>query len=884
LDLSGGDFSESIFSGSFKGANLGGANMMNTFLASVNFDDANAEGCNFSNAYLARSSFCGAILKSARFSGSNLTCAILDNICNLDQSSFLGANLNGVSFNNTILSGARMDEKYVNVINKLDDIRNVMHCLDDRLVKLEMNSGQAGGHLVQEIPCEIDNYFFGRRDLHLQRCFLENPKMLLLGIAGSGKSQLSSRYAKGFLKDYPDSLIYRFDAGSISDLDNSYYELATKLLEKSEIANKELGQILSTLFIEINKRSHSLLIFDDVNDVDVMNKLVLDLRKLCKSNCNCNKNNQQILITSQDGSLSMPGGFNTLLVSGWDVNECLLFLAGSNNISLKTRTDAEALAAAFDGLPLGIYAARLYIEANNISVSKYLERINDERLNIGVEEKQSSLMEAHYAAEIAHEKAHTLEAAIRLAIKVASDDSRGVKYLRYCAFLSPDRIPITLLTGLIEGIDPNQVEIMIEAEVSAFMKRSLVTVNGIDNDRTFTFLKAVQQAQRNILSLEDKASCMKLLANTLMKRFTRNNISLQDLGNNLSLLPHVERVVNYAIKSGLNITPSVIALQVAMGTFYDFNGDPLRAKMILSIAKLQLESAIAFTDDYSQNCLQLIAVNNQLPTLYGQILYHLGKSYLSIWQSQKIYHDDESNEIALNSFRAAVEVRRTIDALPTIYDDKFNYGNPRPMDSTIFKRNGVLLWHKFRGTAESLDIAINGYRDMINAELTEVTKDLFNLSTCRRLEIECMLDAAIDKSVVLSADQLNSAIEAISETIGITQQLPRVQKTQLLDLMFEKLNERAGEVRIGREYNLIGKVLIKLYSLSRLESDLQNAKRFVTCSKSLEESNNRKSFILEDANELLKQIENVGDDNGQEIKDIEIKSETDDLVSKLRKQ
>ena len=356
-----------------------------------------------------------------------------------------------------------------------------------------------------------------------------------------------------------------------------------------------------------------------------------------------------------------------------------------------------------------------------------------------------------------------------------------------------------------------------------------------------------------------------------MTYFSRDSTSLQAAERNRNYLPHVEKILNYVRENNLKLTPELVFLEISRAVYYDFGIEHKRARELLHDIKRRFEQecGIDSVKDTSEIiCRKLLAKSSHYPTLYAQILYHLGRANLALRNSES----PETNASAGKYFEQATKLRRIIDAPQSSfsftrkkYDDSLN---EQELDSRIFERSGLLLWHRFQKTPQHLAIALEGYRKLVQQVVEEgsIAKERLHYYMCQRHVIETLMDILelqqakaqkVDGSVDL--DTKDKAIEIVNELaiyFNLDKALARDRK-EFSDQILKELEARSDETRIAREYNLVAKVFQMTGIHNKSIEDLEIAAKFYNKAIEIETSNNRKNFMVDDAVKGLEEIKKV---------------------------
>ena len=698
-----------------------------------------------------------------------------------------------------------------------------------------------------------------------------NKVVVITGDSGTGKSTLAAEYGFNGLKQ--EYIIKWFNEKT---LPIAYTYLAKELEIKVE-DNASQDYIRKKVNEALKEKDKVIFIFDNVNEftdeiIKYISELPLNIKLIITTN---NKN--------QNNFKRSP---YPVEVSSFTEKEAERYFK-SNLFGIK-ECDIQKLIKMLGFLPYNLnMAINIFNKDETLSVKKFVNLCEKHNID-NLQEKQNSptnlILKLFFESEIG--------------------DKNGFRILQYCSFLNPDFVSLDLIK-----------EIIIKKDDYSFIKKLLGFKNNIDQDikdiifrskplsieivshsdekgiRIHRLLQSaireyLQESKSTDLQTEDKL-IIELSEIIALRFFSRDNRDVIKLEQNDLYKPHVEKILKYAKEKELNLSPALAYLQVALGTYYDFRGNNQEAVDILQDLESVFKKSLG-TDELSPKkiCEVLASIDTKLPTIYAQTLYHLARSYFSIannLKETKLEIDQEKyvkyNQDAKTLFEAAVFIRDIIDS-NEVFDDSFNQGEPRPVDSTILKRNGILLWHEFQKTPDDFKAAIKGYRELITVEKAYSSKDDFNLDTCYRQLVRCSIAIAkMDSGDTSNGEKkeiLYNAIKETSKHFGIE----NIEDINGKEVSIKKLLERLdvqfkSDPKVGKYYNLFGEIFYSLYFLSNAREDLKYSKLFFRRALEIESNNMennpsyKENFIFKDAKRFLLQIEDEerksemdkGDDN-----------------------
>jgi hypothetical protein len=371
-DLSGINLSGVDLRGcSLKGVNLKGAKLKKSLLGGVDLTGAVLRDANLKGAYLANATLDGAKLEKTNLHDANLVCASLIGATVSGSTDMTGIKTAGLVYDGTALEEALLDE---NISDTIISLNSGFSDLQTRVEQLEQKE-ESEKKLVDMMTKEVGHYFAGTSSAQLHNAFTEQYGVVISGIAGAGKTQLARHYLSN--KQSEGFCVYEMNASSIALLESSYRRLAEELKLCEEVDSKRIEEIIKLVNQRLGGSEKYVVLFDNADSREVREALPKYMLHSLK------KGEHQVLITSQSGNFVV-GGFAKVHLNGWSKEEAILFLASNSpRFNLK---DAEELAKQFDNLPLGIDAARMYIDKKRIGVEEYIKRLRERSENVTTDE------------------------------------------------------------------------------------------------------------------------------------------------------------------------------------------------------------------------------------------------------------------------------------------------------------------------------------------------------------------------------------------------------------------------------------------------------------------------------------------------------------------
>jgi tetratricopeptide (TPR) repeat protein len=327
-----------------------------------------------------------------------------------------------------------------------------------------------------------NNDFTGRTELLLLlhnrfNDIASNKTQALVGIGGSGKTQLAIEYAHRYQKNYP----YRFfvKGESHETLVTDFTAITNLLHLPARYSNRDENVIRDAVKDWLNQTSGWLLIFDNVENLRT-------LRAFLPS-----ESGGHILLTTQATALGE-------IAQGIDVGkltteEGISFLLKkcARNAPLSARHEltltAQKIVDAMVGLPLALDQAAAYIEETGCSLSDYLDLY---------QQQEAALLA--WRGELAFEHPASVASTLSLAIqKVGGKNAEAIELLRFCAFLHPDAIPETLITSGARQLNPTfqamaHNRLKLDKAIAELRRYSLLHRRNESDQSTFTIHRLVQ--------------------------------------------------------------------------------------------------------------------------------------------------------------------------------------------------------------------------------------------------------------------------------------------------------------------------------------------------------------------------------------------------------
>ncbi|CAH1273599.1 APAF1 [Branchiostoma lanceolatum] len=379
------------------------------------------------------------------------------------------------------------------------------------------------------------DHFFTSRDARKVNEAMEGarPVIVLSGITGSGKTQLALWQAQLFVERHPTAVVWKIDG---QDKTSVLTDMQNLLMVLKKDVPKDDSQVDACVAKALDSRKTPvLLIIDDLDDGLLLSPALLKSR-----------NESKILLITHRKRLQQPVNVSIpddsyVYINGFVFeDEAVDFLR--MKLQQQPTDQLQRLASKFSGLPLGLVAARSYIEKSRRSAESYLNLLEKRKNASKLEEAANEVMSRFYKKPGLLETGRNLFAALRLAVDKLKTQAKSMFQL--VAYMDSRRIPMVVLKDDVEG-SPDMRNLELDSLVMEVEDWSLGTVEGIDNDRVLSVHEVTQLAIRLSLTEEEK-ECLKKLLDILLKYFVKDNRYSRS-GKLIELLsPHVGRVLEHA--------------------------------------------------------------------------------------------------------------------------------------------------------------------------------------------------------------------------------------------------------------------------------------------------------------------------------------------------
>lgn len=412
--------------------------------------------------------------------------------------------------------------------------------LDENETGQLLEASLTGPALYWHVPYQRNPFFTGRDafllTLHNRLCptspGIPSQFLAVSGLGGIGKTEVVLEYAYRYALEY--RAIFWFSAGTHATLTSSFLALG-KYLQLSEGEKEDSQAVIDTVLHWLEMHRDWLLIFDQVEDLAVMNTFLPRSRQ------------GTVLITTHLHSLD--GLAQVLTLPPFTSEESCLFLllrtgligeiCPFENVPDEYKESAHMVVEAMEGLPLALDQAGSCIYENRYSICEFYH------LFLSCPSKILQERSAH--ARHPSPLSQTLMLAIE---QVRSQNPLAIELLICCAFLAADEIPESLFLFSSCHLGPVLQELLADVWRYHAAVKDLLTYSLIQRcaeTQTLRVHRLVQIVLRDALPLETQREWSKRLLQAIDSTFPSHRLpclTLEQLEWSRKLLPHARACVN----------------------------------------------------------------------------------------------------------------------------------------------------------------------------------------------------------------------------------------------------------------------------------------------------------------------------------------------------
>jgi tetratricopeptide (TPR) repeat protein/DNA-binding XRE family transcriptional regulator len=295
-----------------------------------------------------------------------------------------------------------------------------------------------GGKQIWNVPFDPNPFFTGRHDVlqelhaNLARGTPTALTQAIRGLGGIGKTQTASEYAHRYRSEY-DAVLwlratpehYALDLVSIANL---------LQLPEAKRQQQDEHMLMRALIRWLHQHTRWLLILDNVQERMEVGELLsmkgsghLLLTTRVRAIADRTFNIELADMAPEEGALLL------LRVAHVIVTEAQLESASPGDVALATD-----LSRMMDGLPLALDLAGAYIRETGYTLARYQQDYQERRAQLLQYRHREQRTYSDYAESVATTWSLSFQ-------RVKDQSPAAIDLLRFCAFLSPDAIPETLI-------------------------------------------------------------------------------------------------------------------------------------------------------------------------------------------------------------------------------------------------------------------------------------------------------------------------------------------------------------------------------------------------------------------------------------------------------
>jgi tetratricopeptide (TPR) repeat protein len=413
--------------------------------------------------------------------------------------------------------------------------------------------GIAGEHspeLIENVPYPRNIYFTGRETtLHnLHEALKKNSATALtqghaiFGLGGIGKTQTAVEYTYRYRSEYRSIFWVRADTEVA--LQAGFVEIA-KLLDLPEKDATNPADTVQAVKHWLEREAEWLLVFDNADAPEL-------LKDYYPRTPRCH-----ILLTSRAQVFDTLGIARPLALAKMDPAEALDFL---DKRTARTQSDqaekhaAENLAAELGYLPLALEQAAAYITAKGARFQDYLTSYQRQRLAL-LNKAQPKTGE--YPASVASTWAFNFQE--------IEKDPVAADMLRVSAFLSPDAIPLELLTEgasqlgpvLASALTTSEDPLALNEALEPLTRYSLIRL--VVDTQTYSIHRMVQEVVKDQMGVKQQAQWAEHVVRAVEESFPEVNHKTW---------PRRERLIPHALLCVAHIDPWSMTFWEARNLLY----------------------------------------------------------------------------------------------------------------------------------------------------------------------------------------------------------------------------------------------------------------------------------------------------------------------------
>ena len=578
--------------------------------------------------------------------------------------------------------------------------------------------------VIENVPYARNPYFIGRdtilNDLH-EELSRESATALtqghaIFGLGGIGKTQTAVEYTYRYRSEY--RFIFWTRANTEVALQVGFVEIA-KLLDLPEKDATNLADTVQAVRHWLEHTGEWLLIFDNA---DTPERLKAYYPRNPKGH---------ILLTSRAQLFDTLGIARPLALEKMDPEEALRFLytrTGRAESDPAEKNAAEHLAAELGYLPLALEQAAAYITAKTARFQDYLTSYQRQRLAL-LNKAQPKTGE--YPASVASTWA--------LNFQEVEQDPVAADVLRVSAFLSPDAIPLELLSSgasqfgpiLAEELATSEDPLVLNEALEPLTRYSLIRLD-IDA-QTYSIHRMVQEVVKDQVGVEQQAQWAERVVRAVAQSFPE--VDYQTWTRCERYIPHVLVCAAYIDRWSMTF-PEARNLLLQGGYYFYQRGQYRETEPLWNSALAMCERVLG-----PEHPETLSTVNNLAELYRNQGKYELaGPLYQRALEARErvlgsehpdtlstvnslaiLYSVQGKHELAESLFQRALETRErvlgpehpdtlsSLNNLAILYHDQGKYEQAEPL-----YRRALTNYERVLGPEHPTTIRVrNNYADLL---------------------------------------------------------------------------------------------------------------------------------------------------------------------------
>ena len=367
---------------------------------------------------------------------------------------------------------------------------------------------------IENVPYARNPYFIGRNTIlhNLHEALIKDSATAITqgyaisGMGGIGKTQTAVEYTYRYRPEY--RYIFWVRAETEVELQTGFVEIA-KLLDLPEKGATNLADTVQAVKHWLDHTSEWLLVFDNA-----------DVPELLKSYYPHTPRGH-ILLTSRAQIFDMLGIDNTFVLEKMDPEEAIGFLFKRTKRPQSDPAEnqsVEQLARELGFLPLALEQAAAYITAKGARFQDYLASFQRQRLSLL---NKADPKTGDYPASVASTWA--------LNFLEVEHDPVAADLLRVSAFLSPDAIPLELLTEGASQLGPMLAGALADSEDPLALNEALEPLTRyslirLDIDtQTYSIHRMVQEVVKDQMGVEQQVHWAERIVRAVEQSFPEVN-------------------------------------------------------------------------------------------------------------------------------------------------------------------------------------------------------------------------------------------------------------------------------------------------------------------------------------------------------------------------